>query len=216
MTRLPILLACLLLALFAASCGDDEQEASAPQETATAEPAGTVDAAAISKDLDKKPEVAKPAGTPPAELQKTDIVKGEGKAAKPGDTVSVQYVGNSWSTGTQFDASWDRGAQAFKFPLGAGQVIPGLGRGRRGDEGGRPPPARRSRPSSRTARRARARTSRRTRRWSSSSTSRRSAERVAPRARGGRGAHQRAEQQVEQPVAAEVAVLAASRSGRRP
>jgi peptidylprolyl isomerase len=131
MSRLPIVLACLLLALFAASCGDDGEEAAAPQETATAtpEPAGTLDVAAIGKDLDKKPEIAKPAGTPPAELQKTDIVKGKGKTAKAGDTVAVQYVGNSWSTGTQFDASWDRGQEAFEFPLGAGQVIPGWDQG---------------------------------------------------------------------------------------
>ena len=131
MSRLPIVLACLLLTLFAASCGDDEQEASAPEETATAapEPAGSVDAATISKDLSDKPEIQKPAGEPPAELQKTDIVKGKGKTAKAGDTVSVQYVGNSWSTGTQFDASWDRGSEPFKFPLGAGQVIPGWDQG---------------------------------------------------------------------------------------
>ena len=135
MSRLPILLACLFLAVFAASCGDDgEDEAAAPAETptatATAAPsAGEVDAASISKDLDKKPEVAKPDGEPPAELQKTDIVKGKGKAAKAGDTVSVQYVGNSWSTGTQFDASWDRGEEPFEFPLGAGQVIPGWDQG---------------------------------------------------------------------------------------
>jgi peptidylprolyl isomerase len=131
MTRLPIVVACLLLALFAASCGDDEQEASAPQETATATPeaAGTVDASAISQDLTAKPNVPKPAGTPPAELQTTDVVKGKGKTAKRGDTVSVQYVGNSWSTGTQFDASWDRGSEPFTFPLGAGQVIPGWDRG---------------------------------------------------------------------------------------
>jgi peptidylprolyl isomerase len=56
-------------------------------------------------------------------------VKGKGKAAKAGDTVSVQYVGNSWSTGTQFDASWDRGSEPFTFPLGAGQVIPGWDQG---------------------------------------------------------------------------------------
>jgi peptidylprolyl isomerase len=131
MTRVPILLACLLLALFAASCGDDEQEASAPQETATAtpEPAGTVDASALSKDLPDKPSIPKPAGDPPAELETTDIVKGKGKTAKEGDTVSVQYVGNSWSTGTQFDASWDRGTDPFSFPLGAGQVIPGWDEG---------------------------------------------------------------------------------------
>jgi peptidylprolyl isomerase len=132
MTRLPLLLACLLLLVFAAACGDDsEEEAAAPQATATEAPAGEggIDAASISKDLTAKPQIAKPAGEPPAELQKTDVVEGKGKAAKPGDTVSVQYVGNSWSTGAQFDASWDRGGEPFQFPLGAGQVIAGWDQG---------------------------------------------------------------------------------------
>jgi peptidylprolyl isomerase len=135
MSRLPIVLACLFLTLFAVACGDDnEQEAATPPEetaTATETPAATgeVDASAISKDLSEKPAVAQPSGSPPAELQKTDIVKGKGKAAKAGDVVSVQYVGNSWSTGAQFDASWDRGGEPFQFPLGAGQVIPGWDQG---------------------------------------------------------------------------------------
>jgi peptidylprolyl isomerase len=144
MSRLPILLACLFLAVFVAACGDDEEEASAPQATATATAtpdeatAGEVDAEAISKDLTEKPEVAQPSGDPPAELQSVDLVKGRGKAAKAGDNVSVQYVGNSWSTGTQFDASWDRGSEPFTFPLGAGQVIPGWDQGVAGmKEGGR-------------------------------------------------------------------------------
>jgi peptidylprolyl isomerase len=130
MNRPMTLLACLLLIAFAA-CGDDsEEEAAAPQETATEAPAtGSVDAASISKDLTAKPQISKPAGEPPAELQKTDVVEGKGKPAKPGDLVSVQYVGNSWSTGTQFDASWDRGGQPFQFPLGAGQVIAGWDQG---------------------------------------------------------------------------------------
>jgi peptidylprolyl isomerase len=142
MSRLPILLACLFLAVFIAACGDDENEASAPQETATAtaEPSspGEVDAEGISKDLTEKPAVAQPSGDPPTELQSVDIVKGKGKAAKAGDNVSVQYVGNSWSTGAQFDASWDRGSEPFTFPLGAGQVIPGWDQGVEGmKEGGR-------------------------------------------------------------------------------
>ncbi len=144
MSRLLILLACLLLAVFVAACGDDEQEASAPQatatETATPAPAapGEVDAKGISKDLTEKPSVAQPSGDPPAELQTVDIVKGKGKPAKAGDTVSVQYVGNSWSTGTQFDASWDRGSEPFTFPLGAGQVIAGWDQGIEGmKKGGR-------------------------------------------------------------------------------
>jgi peptidylprolyl isomerase len=137
MSRLPTVLACLSLALFAAACGDDdEQETAAPPEetataTATEAPAapGEIDASAISKDLSEKPAVAQPSGEPPTELQTTDIVKGKGKAAKAGDIVSVQYVGNSWSTGAQFDASWDRGGEPFQFPLGAGQVIPGWDQG---------------------------------------------------------------------------------------
>ena len=135
MTRLPIVLACLLLLLFAAACGDDGEEeaapqAAAPQETPTATPEpGSIDARRITKDLSEKPVVAQPSGAPPTELQKKDIVKGKGKEAEPGDTVSVQYVGNSWSTGAQFDASWDRGAEPFRFPLGAGQVIPGWDQG---------------------------------------------------------------------------------------
>ena len=148
MRRLTMVLACVLLAVLAASCGDDEKEAAAPEAaapepTATATPtadpeAGFADVENISKDLEAKPEITKPTGQPPAELQSTDIVKGKGKAAKAGDTVSVQYVGHSWSTGTQFDASWDRGGEPFTFPLGAGQVIPGWDQGVVGmKEGGR-------------------------------------------------------------------------------
>ncbi len=133
MSRLPILLACLLLAVFAVACGDDEEQAAAPQATAETEPApaptGSIEASSISKDLSAKPEIAKPEGAPPTELQKSDVVKGKGKSAKPGDTVAVQYVGHSWSTGKQFDASWDRGGQPFEFPLGAGQVIAGWDQG---------------------------------------------------------------------------------------
>src|SRR3712207_5159028 len=100
MNRLPTLLACVLLAVFAAACGDNnEQEAAAPQERATATPesmpAEQPDFTGISKDLSTKPEIPAPSGEPPAELQKIDIVKGKGKVAEPGDDVTVQYVGNS-------------------------------------------------------------------------------------------------------------------------
>jgi peptidylprolyl isomerase len=138
MTRLSIALACLLLAMFAAACGDEEeQEAAAPEATATATPEPT-DFGRVSDDLSAKPAIPAASGAPPAELQKIDIAAGKGKAAEPGDTVSVQYVGNSWSTGTQFDASWDRGSEPFTFPLGGGQVIPGWDQGVAGmKQGGR-------------------------------------------------------------------------------
>ena len=92
---------------------------------------------AISDDLNAKPEVPEPTGTPPGELITDDVVVGEGTAAKPGDKVTVHYVGVSFSNGKQFDASWDRGAP-FDFPLGAGSVIQGWDFGVTGmKEGGR-------------------------------------------------------------------------------
>ena len=41
------------------------------------------------------------------------------------------YVGVSWSTGKEFDASWDRG-NPFQFVLGRGQVIGGWDQGVQG------------------------------------------------------------------------------------
>jgi peptidylprolyl isomerase len=71
-----------------------------------------------------KPKVDIPAGAPPAELVREDLVIGTGAEATRGRTVEVHYVGVAWSTKKQFDASWDRGA-TFDFPLGAGRVIRG-------------------------------------------------------------------------------------------
>lgn len=75
-----------------------------------------------------KPEVDFPDAPPPADLQVSDLVVGEGAEAAVGDTAVVHYVGVSYSSGEEFDASWSRG-QPFAFPLGAGQVIAGWDRG---------------------------------------------------------------------------------------
>ena len=64
----------------------------------------------------RKPDVNVPDTPPPTELAITDDTIGEGDEATPGSTVGVHYVGVSWSTGEQFDSSWDRG-QSAKFPL---------------------------------------------------------------------------------------------------
>jgi FKBP-type peptidyl-prolyl cis-trans isomerase len=61
-----------------------------------------------------------------AALKITDEVVGKGPAAKPGDTLVVDYTG--WlADGTKFDSSI--GKQPFPFKLGAGQVIKGWDEG---------------------------------------------------------------------------------------
>ncbi len=77
----------------------------------------------------EKPQVDVPSGQAPSyQLELDDLEVGEGEEAVAGRTVEVHYVGVSWKTGKQFDASWDRGA-TFKFGLGKGDVIPGWDQG---------------------------------------------------------------------------------------
>ncbi|MER5476475.1 FKBP-type peptidyl-prolyl cis-trans isomerase [Streptomyces sp. NPDC002734] len=79
----------------------------------------------------EKPEVDFPGGEPPADLEIKDIWEGDGEEAKAGDVVSVHYVGVSFSSGEEFDSSWNRGTP-LRFQLGIGQVISGWDKGVQG------------------------------------------------------------------------------------
>jgi peptidylprolyl isomerase len=133
-TKLISLTIALALGAGLAACGDDDDETAAqPSPAATETPApepfdGKALAGEVPEDVNSKPKVPALEGEPPAELVTEDIVKGKGPAAKPGDTLTMQYVGVSWSTNQEFDASWDRG-EPFPFQLGAGMVIPGWDEG---------------------------------------------------------------------------------------
>ena len=78
--------------------------------------------------MSDKPEIDFPEGPPPADLQVIDLTEGEGAEAAPGSTAVVHYVGVAFSSGEEFDASWNRG-EPFAFPLGQGKVIAGWDRG---------------------------------------------------------------------------------------
>jgi peptidylprolyl isomerase len=76
-----------------------------------------------------KPQVDVASDQPPSyQLELEDIEAGDGAEAVAGLLVEVHYVGVSWSTGKEFDSSWDRG-DTFKFGLGKGQVIAGWDQG---------------------------------------------------------------------------------------
>jgi peptidylprolyl isomerase len=107
---LALIVVLVAVVLIARSGGDDSSSAS------------------ISTDTSTKPTIDVPSGPPPTGLESTDIVEGDGATAQTGDEVKVQYVGVDYSTGEQFDASWDNG-QPFTFTLGGGQVIPGWDQG---------------------------------------------------------------------------------------
>jgi len=132
----------LLLTIFAcfalllAGCGSDASSTPSSAETSTsagkAEKSGAAkeEGSAAAKKGEEaakkktKPKVEVPSGPPPQKLEIKDLEEGSGPAAKPGDEVTVNYVGVNYKTGKQFDASWDRG-EPFTFKLGEELVIPG-------------------------------------------------------------------------------------------
>ena len=128
MRRLLCLLALIpILALGACGGDDNEPAAKTTKQKATEQPSPSQQRQAL-EDTSKRPHIPKPTGSPPRRLVKEDIVKGKGAPAKPGDTLTVQYVGVTFSTGEEFDASWDRG-QPYNLALGQGKVIQGWDRG---------------------------------------------------------------------------------------
>ena len=91
--------------------------ASAPATPPAAAPAGpTAPAATKGKRV-----------TTESGLQYEDSVEGTGATPKPGDSVTVHYVG-TLTDGTKFDASTDRN-EPFTFTIGRGQVIKGWDEG---------------------------------------------------------------------------------------
>jgi peptidylprolyl isomerase len=128
--RLFTLIAVVAAALGAAACGDDDDDSASgapqdqPAETTETSPSAQREAL---KDTGARPVIPRPSGTPPRRLQKDDIVRGKGPRAKLGDTLTVHYAGVTFSTGEEFDASWNSG-EPFRFELG-GQVIEGWNRG---------------------------------------------------------------------------------------
>ncbi|AJT40934.1 FKBP-type peptidyl-prolyl cis-trans isomerase [Psychromicrobium lacuslunae] len=76
----------------------------------------------------QKPEIDFPEHEVPTELVIEDISVGGGAEVKAGDNISAHYVGVAFSTGEEFDSSWNRGTP-LDFTVGVGQVIQGWDQG---------------------------------------------------------------------------------------
>jgi peptidylprolyl isomerase len=72
------------------------------------------------------PEVTMPVGEVPTSLVVEDLITGTGTPVVAGDSVTVNYIGVSCSTGKIFDSSWASG-KPITFPLN--QVITGWAQG---------------------------------------------------------------------------------------
>jgi peptidylprolyl isomerase len=76
----------------------------------------------------ERPTITIPDNEPPADLVIEDEQIGDGDEAVVGKRVYVHYAGAAWSSGQEFDASWNRG-DVFDFRLGAREVIEGWDKG---------------------------------------------------------------------------------------
>ncbi|MFZ1155043.1 MAG: FKBP-type peptidyl-prolyl cis-trans isomerase [Solirubrobacteraceae bacterium] len=145
--RLGLMLAMLSASALIAGCGSSSSSSSiavgnesdvssvphvkgetTPTSTAPTTPPTASAKTPTSGPLSKQPTVTVPAGAAPTTLVTKEIIKGTGPEAKPGDPVTVNYVGVLYHGGKEFDASWKRN-EPFAFALGKGQVIKGWDQG---------------------------------------------------------------------------------------
>ena len=128
-------IALVILALILNKCsssGDDSADTTIASESSTtiASAAPTTAPKFASPKLAVKPVITIPAGTPPKKLEIKDIQVGTGATVEAGDTVFVQYAGNSFSSKAEFDSTWGRGAQPFEIQdIGQAPLIAGWNQG---------------------------------------------------------------------------------------
>jgi peptidylprolyl isomerase len=141
--RHPIVLGLVALSLAAAGCGEEEaseiaDEARSEQSADGGASEQQAEGSAESPEQATqrtKPTIEKPEGAAPTELQIEDVIEGTGPAVTAGQQIAVNYIGVSYSTGEEFDNSFDRG-MPFEFALGDGMVIPGWDQGIEGMKAG--------------------------------------------------------------------------------
>ncbi|HEU5269538.1 MAG TPA: FKBP-type peptidyl-prolyl cis-trans isomerase [Jatrophihabitans sp.] len=130
-----LLVALTLAAVGAAGCSSSKKSAGSTGSSASSSGQSNGSGSSVTFDgvtvdgatnLADKPQVSAKSASTPSALEVKDLVGGDGPAATPTSTVTVQYVGVRYADGKQFDASWDHGG-ATSFSLQ--QVVPGFTQG---------------------------------------------------------------------------------------
>jgi peptidylprolyl isomerase len=127
-----LLAAALPAAVFLASCGGDDDDASTPTTTvstpatATSAPAKTPTKGPSATSTTGAIKLTNPTVTASG-LKYEDEVVGTGASPKTGQRVTVNYTG-TLVNGTKFDSSLDHGTP-FTFVIGTGSVIKGWDEG---------------------------------------------------------------------------------------
>jgi FKBP-type peptidyl-prolyl cis-trans isomerase len=133
MSKRPLALtAAAVTALTLSACGSSAAPGveQAPGAGATQASVPKTTPTPTSGPLSKKPVVTVPSTPAPTHLVVKDLIPGTGKTAQPGSTITVNYVGDLYSNGNEFDSSWKRN-QPFTTTLksGVGGVIQGWVKG---------------------------------------------------------------------------------------
>ncbi len=108
-----------------AACGGSS---SSPTPSGSASASSVSSGVKVTGAFGEKPTLTVPGGTAPAKLSTDVLTPGNGPAVAAGQTIVVNYLGQTWEPKdgkpNVFDNSFDR-KQPVNFLIGKGQVIPG-------------------------------------------------------------------------------------------
>ena len=120
-----VLAAGLLVTPVLAACGGPSSKASA---SGSASGSSTSSGVKVTGAFGQKPALTVPGGAAPTKLNSEVLSQGNGPAVASGQTIVVNYLGQTWEPKdgkpNVFDNSFDR-KQPVNFPIGKGQVIAG-------------------------------------------------------------------------------------------
>jgi peptidylprolyl isomerase len=120
-----VLAAGLLVTPALAACGSSSPKSSA---SGSASGSSASSGVKVTGAFGQKPTLSVPGGNAPAKLGSEVLSQGNGPAVASGQTIVVNYLGQTWEPKdgkpNVFDNSFDR-KQPVNFPIGKGQVIPG-------------------------------------------------------------------------------------------